>query len=68
MGATIEMMVEGMGCEGCVASVTKAVRSAAPAAEVHVDLGSGRVTIENADAAREALKSAIEKAGYDVAG
>jgi copper chaperone len=68
MRATIEMKVEGMGCEGCVASVTRAVKGAAPAADVQVDLATGRVTIANAEADRAVLKSAIEKAGYDVVG
>lgn len=68
MSAAIEIKVDGMGCEGCVASVTKAIHAASPAAKVAVDLTSGRVSVAEANVAREVLCKAIEKAGYDIVG
>jgi copper chaperone len=64
--AMIELKVDGMTCQGCVRSVTKAVQSADPAATVEVDLATGRVRVETA-APRERVAGAIEAAGYDVA-
>lgn len=58
--------VQGMTCGHCVSAVTQAVRSVDPAAEVKVDLPSGRVEV-NSDGAREAIAAAIEEEGYKVA-
>jgi copper chaperone len=55
--------VSGMTCEGCVRSVTRAIARIAPAARVSVDLGAGRVSIENGpDEAQVA--GAVTKAGF----
>ncbi|ABE29817.1 heavy-metal-associated domain protein [Paraburkholderia xenovorans LB400] len=64
---TIEFQVEGMSCQHCVAAVTNAIREHDEAAQVQVDLASGRVTVESAQPA-EALKAAIDEAGYTVTG
>lgn len=62
-----ELSVGGMGCSGCVDAVTRAIKAIAPAAEVTVDLASGKVAVRNGPA-RETLAAAIEKAGYDIKG
>ncbi|ASV99922.1 heavy-metal-associated domain-containing protein [Paraburkholderia aromaticivorans] len=62
---TIELQVEGMSCQHCVAAVTNAIREHDEAAQVQVDLASGRVTVESAQPA-ETLKAAIDEAGYTV--
>lgn len=59
--------VEGMGCQGCVSAVEKAVRSVAPGASVDISLPEGTVRILDATATRTALEAAIAKAGYDIA-
>jgi copper chaperone len=64
---TIEFQVEGMSCQHCVTAVTNAIREHDEAAQVHVDLASGRVAVESAQSA-EALKAAIDEAGYTVTG
>ena len=61
----IEIRVGGMSCGHCVAAVTRAIRRLDPAAEVSVDLASGRVSVAGA-LAREAVQSAVEAAGYTV--
>ncbi|MGF6443793.1 heavy-metal-associated domain-containing protein [Paraburkholderia youngii] len=60
---TIELHVEGMSCQHCVAAVTNAIREHDAAAQVQVDLKSGRVLVESTQAI-EALKAAIDQAGY----
>lgn len=62
---TIELQVKGMSCQHCVAAVTNAIREHDEAAQVQVDLTSGRVTVESAQSA-ESLKAAIDEAGYTV--
>ncbi len=63
----MKLKVAGMTCGGCVKSVERAVTAAAPGARVTVDLESGEVAIDGA-AAKQAVVSAIEDAGYDVVG
>lgn len=62
---TIELQVEGMSCQHCVAAVTNAIREHDEAAQVQVDLASGRVVVESTQTA-DALKAAIDEAGYTV--
>ncbi|ANB71874.1 heavy-metal-associated domain-containing protein [Paraburkholderia phytofirmans] len=62
---TIEFQVEGMSCQHCVAAVTNAIREHDEAAQVQVDLASGRVAVESAQPA-DTLKAAIDEAGYTV--
>lgn len=58
--------VNGMTCGGCARSVTNAITKAAPGASVTVDLPTATVTVDGADA--DAVKAAVEKAGFDFAG
>ena len=62
---TIEFQVEGMTCQHCVAAVTRAIREHDEAAQVQVDLASGRVAVESSQSV-ESLKAAIDEAGYSV--
>ncbi|HEV3423124.1 MAG TPA: cation transporter [Paraburkholderia sp.] len=62
---TIEFQVEGMSCQHCVAAVTNAIREHDGAAQVQVDLATGRVAVESTQPA-DALKAAIDEAGYTV--
>ncbi|MSO65072.1 MAG: copper chaperone [Alphaproteobacteria bacterium] len=62
----LKLKVEGMSCDGCARSVSRAVIARLPAAKVAIDLPSGWVTIEGpADAT--IAKQAIVEAGYTVA-
>ena len=60
--------VEGMACEHCVQSVTKAVTVLPGISGVAIDLETGTVTVEHdsgvTDIAR--IKAEIEDQGYDV--
>ena len=67
--STVELKVEGMVCDGCVASVTRALQARDGVSEVSVSLQEGAVTIDfdPATVALPELTAAIEAAGFDVA-
>lgn len=58
--------VKGMSCGHCVQAVTNAVKAVDPAAEVKVDLASGKVEVKS-EQDRAALAKAIQEEGYTVA-
>jgi copper chaperone len=59
----IELRVEGMTCGHCVSAVTRAVKAVDPAAEVQVDLGTGKVRVDSRSSA-DTVGKAIAEAGY----
>ncbi|MBL0404829.1 heavy-metal-associated domain-containing protein [Microvirga aerilata] len=58
------MQVEGMTCQGCVNSVTKAVQRLDPSATVEVDLEHGRVHVVTQAQSVEVAR-AIDAAGFE---
>jgi copper chaperone len=58
--------VQGMSCGHCVQAVTNAVKTVDPAAEVKVDLATGKVEVQS-EQDRAALAKAIAEEGYTVA-
>ncbi len=60
-----ELTVEGMTCGGCAASVKRALQTLDANADVHVDLTTKQVKVTT-NAKLDAVKVAIEDAGYDV--
>jgi copper chaperone len=58
--------VQGMTCGHCERAVTQAVKAVDPAAQVKVDLGSGKVQVQTSQP-REAIAKAIAEEGYPVA-
>lgn len=59
----LEFTIEDMTCGHCVATITRAVKDAAPEATVDIDLGQHRVRIDDApDPMR--IEEAIRDAGY----
>ncbi len=65
MAEKLELEIEGMGCEGCVAAVDQALRAVPGVRIVTVDLKAGRATVEHDGVDAAALVRAVEKAGYD---
>jgi copper chaperone len=66
---TTRIPIEGMTCGGCVNSVTR-VLSALPgvtAADVSLTKARAKVTYDPAKTGVEAMKQAIERAGYKAA-
>lgn len=66
---TIELKVEGMTCGGCVKSIQNALNEQKGISEATADLDSALVKVDFDPAAIEenAIKKAIEAAGFDVA-
>jgi copper chaperone CopZ len=64
---TVVYSVPAISCGHCKASIEGEVAKVAGVAAVVVDIDAKTVTIEG-DAADEALRAAIDEAGFDVAG
>jgi copper chaperone len=63
----LRFQVQGMTCGHCIATVTAAVRSVEPCAEVTVDLRAGSVLVKTS-AKLDEVANAINRAGYRVLG
>ena len=59
--------VTGMTCGHCVASVTEEVGEVAGVQSVDVVLETGAVTVTGEGVSDDAVKAAVEEAGYAVA-
>ena len=59
--------VEGMGCQNCVKHVKEALENldGVDKAEVSLEKNSAVITLSK-DVSDEAIKSAVDEAGYDV--
>ncbi|MEJ7648358.1 MAG: heavy-metal-associated domain-containing protein [Nakamurella sp.] len=65
--STATYTVTGMTCAHCVASVTEELNELDGVNEVAVDLASGAVTVtSDAPLTDEAVKTAVEEAGYQL--
>jgi copper chaperone len=65
---TTTLKIEGMSCEHCVQSVTKALQGVEGVSRAEVDLASGSAVVDldaaKADIAQ--LRGAVDEAGYKV--
>ena len=59
----LELTLPTMTCGHCVATVTKAIQSADPQAQIEIDLTSHRVRVQTTQS-REAVVAAVQLAGY----
>ncbi len=59
----MQFHIENMTCGGCARSVTKAIQSVDPAAEVKADPGSHKVDVTSS-ASRDRLVAALTEVGY----
>ena len=66
--ATTDIKIEGMSCEACVKSVTRALQGVPGVQKVQVLLEGGQATVtyDPAKAGVADFKHAVERAGYDV--
>jgi copper chaperone len=62
-----EYLVKGMTCGHCVMSVTEEVEQVPGVDAVDVDLESGRVRVRGEGFSDEAIREAVDDAGYEVA-
>jgi copper chaperone len=66
--STVTVTVTGMTCGHCASSVREEVESIPGVTGVDVDLDSGKVTIDsNGPIQTDAIRGAVEEAGYEVA-
>ncbi len=56
--------VSGMTCEHCVNAVTEEVGAVAGVSAVDVDLAAGTVEVTGEGVSGEAVREAVEEAGY----
>jgi len=61
-----QLTVVGMSCQHCVASVKRALESVPGVESATPDLSSGHVLVKGENLEADALKTAVEKAGYHV--
>lgn len=59
--------VSGMSCEHCVAAVSGELGELPGVSAVEVDLASGAVIVHGSDVDDEAVRGAVEAAGYSLA-
>jgi len=67
MSTTQKFTVSGMTCNHCRASVSEEVSEVEGVSAVDVDLDSGLLTVTGEDISEEAVKDAVEEAGYTLA-
>lgn len=68
MMESVRIGIDGMTCEGCVASVTRVLKALPGVEQVDVSLAAGSASVRY-DAARTnvpVMRTAIEDAGYGV--
>lgn len=61
----LELKVDGMTCQGCVRSVTNAIKAVDDKAIVTIDLQTKSVNVKT-DKSLNTISETIEDAGYDV--
>lgn len=67
MAAESTYTVPGMSCEHCSAAVRKEVGAVPGVEAVEVDLATKLVTVRGDGVSDDAVRAAIDEAGYDVA-
>jgi copper chaperone CopZ len=65
MAETFAYRIPGLSCEHCRAAVTREVRTVPGVTGVDVDLGAKLVTVTGAGLDDQALRAAIDEAGYE---
>lgn len=61
---TTTYSVSGMTCEHCVRSVTEEVSEVPGVEAVDVDLASGRMVVRGEQVDDDAIRAAVDEAGY----
>lgn len=67
-GKGMKLKIEGMTCEHCVTSVTKALKESRGVESALVDLKKGEAVVAGGDIDVSLLKEAVESLGYKVTG
>ena len=67
MNKTITYTVPGVHCNHCVRAITEEVSRVGGVEAVEVDLESKLVTVHGTDLSDDAVRAAIDEAGYEAA-
>ncbi len=65
---TATYTVTGMTCGHCVSAVTEEVTQVPGVTAVDVDLASGRLTVTSDAPVDDAVRAAVDEAGYELTG
>jgi copper chaperone CopZ len=60
-------LIEGMTCEHCVAAVRGELSGVPGVMDVQVELAGGRAVVSGSGVAEDAVRAAVEEAGYTLA-
>jgi len=63
---TVELAVTGMRCNGCVESVTRALKECEGVEDATVDLAAGRASVSGSSFDRSVLAEKIRALGFEV--
>ena len=61
------LKIEGMSCQHCVMRVKKAISQLPGVSDSQVDVGTAKITYDETKVEKDALRKAVEEAGYKVA-
>jgi copper chaperone len=67
-GERLTYTVAGMTCEHCVAAVAEEVGELPGVSDVNVELASGALVVSGRGLDSDAVRVAVEEAGYSLAG
>ena len=62
---TVEIIIDGMHCGGCVQRATDAIKKVAGAVPEKVEIGKARVQLDENKATPDAVVAALENLGFD---
>ena len=60
--------VKGMTCDHCKAAVIEEVEQVPEVTGIDLDLETGRLTLSGGDFSDEAVREAVDEAGYELVG
>lgn len=61
-------IINGMSCGGCVNSLTRVLKSVPGIEPLKIEVGRAALRLDSDIAATDAVKSAVERAGFELAG
>ena len=66
--SNLNVKIEGMSCNNCVRHVTEALEELEGVTGVQVNLEQKYALVTPAEISQDAIKAAVEEAGYEVTG
>ena len=64
----VNLKIEGMSCQHCVTRVKKAIDALPGISGAEVGIGTAKINYDESKIQEKALREAVEKAGYALAG